>query len=136
RRGRSGRKMTSDTREKRRSRSGASGGRRGRNRGDESSAARPGHERLAGECLEPAHGASSTFPGSVPRGRRRAGGREGHVRWELRRVADLTPEEQAALRTLSRAVYPPEVAAAWPGLAVEWAPHGWGVVGWDAGGVA
>ena len=37
------------------------------------------------------------------------------LRWEVRRVADLTAGEQATLRTLSLAVYPPEVSAAWPG---------------------
>ena len=58
------------------------------------------------------------------------------MRWELRRVADRTAGEQAALRTLALAVYPPEVAAAWPGRAIEWAPHQWGVVGWDAEGAA
>ena len=55
---------------------------------------------------------------------------------EIRRVADLTGDEQSALRTLSLAVYPPEVAAAWPGRAIEWAAHQWGVIGWDAEGVA
>jgi GNAT superfamily N-acetyltransferase len=58
------------------------------------------------------------------------------MRWELRRVADLTADEQAALRTLSLAVYTPEVAAAWPGRAIEWAPHQWGVIGWGAEGAA
>jgi GNAT superfamily N-acetyltransferase len=54
----------------------------------------------------------------------------------VRPVADLTAEEQAALRTLSLAVYPPETASAWPGRAFEWAPHQWGVITWDAGGEA
>ena len=58
------------------------------------------------------------------------------MRWVLRRVADLTADEQTALRTLSLAVYPPEVSAAWPGRAIEWAAHQWGVIGWDAGGAA
>ena len=58
------------------------------------------------------------------------------MRWELRRVGDLTAGEQDALRTLALTVYPPEVAAVWPGRAIEWAPHQWGVVGWDAEGVA
>jgi hypothetical protein len=58
------------------------------------------------------------------------------MRWELRRVAGLSADEQAALRTLSLAVYPHEVAAAWPGRSIEWAPHQWGVVGWDADGAA
>src|SRR5262245_16520452 len=56
--------------------------------------------------------------------------------WELRRVAELTATEQAALRGLSLAVYPPEVSAAWPGRAIEWAAHQWGVIGWDAEGTA
>lgn len=58
------------------------------------------------------------------------------MRWELRRVADLTAHEQSALRTLALAVYPPEVSAAWPGRAIEWAAHQWGVIGWDADGAA
>jgi len=58
------------------------------------------------------------------------------MRWELRRVADLTAGEQAAVSTLAMAVYPPEVSAAWPGRAIEWAPHPWGVIGWDAAGAA
>src|SRR5262249_61665498 len=58
------------------------------------------------------------------------------MRWELGRVADLTAGEKAALRTLALAVYPPDVAAAWPGRAIEWAPHQWGVFGWGAGGAA
>ena len=58
------------------------------------------------------------------------------MKWELRRVADMVAGEQAAVHTLALAVYPPEVAAAWPGRAVEWAPHQWGVVGWGDGGAA
>lgn len=58
------------------------------------------------------------------------------MRWELRPVAELTAGEQEALRTLSSAVYPPEVAAVWPGRAIEWAPHQAAVVGWDAEGAA
>jgi GNAT superfamily N-acetyltransferase len=54
------------------------------------------------------------------------------MRWETRRVADLTAGEQAAVRTLALAVYPPDVSAAWPGRAIEWATHQWAVVGWDA----
>ena len=54
------------------------------------------------------------------------------MRWELRRVADLSVDEQAALRTLSLAVYPPEVSATWPGRAIEWAAPQWGIIGWDA----
>ena len=58
------------------------------------------------------------------------------MRWEVRPVADLTADEQSALRTLSLAVYPPETAAAWPGRAIEWAPHQWGVICWDDKGAA
>jgi aminoglycoside 2'-N-acetyltransferase I len=58
------------------------------------------------------------------------------MRWELHRIADQTAGEQAALRTLALAVYPPEVAAAWPGWAMEWAAHQWSVIGWDSEGVA
>jgi GNAT superfamily N-acetyltransferase len=58
------------------------------------------------------------------------------MRWELRRVADLAAEEQAALQTLSLAVYPPEVSATWPGRAIEWARHQWSGIGWGAKGVA
>jgi predicted GNAT family N-acyltransferase len=56
------------------------------------------------------------------------------MRWELRPVADLTAGEQAAVRTLALAVYPPEASAAWPGRAIEWAPHQWGVIAWGADG--
>lgn len=58
------------------------------------------------------------------------------MRWELRQVAELSVDKQSALRTLSLAVYPPEVAAAWLGRAIEWAPQQWGVIGWDADGAA
>ncbi len=58
------------------------------------------------------------------------------MRWEVRRVADLTESEQTALRTLALAVYPPEVSATWPGRAIEWAAHQSTVVGWDAEGAA
>jgi aminoglycoside 2'-N-acetyltransferase I len=58
------------------------------------------------------------------------------MRWEIRRVADLTGDEQLALRTLSLAVYPPEISAAWPGRAIEWASAQWSVIGWETGGEA
>jgi RimJ/RimL family protein N-acetyltransferase len=57
-------------------------------------------------------------------------------RIELRRVADLTPAEQSALQGLSAVVYPPEVAAAWPGRAIEWAAPEWCAVVWDGRGDA
>ena len=56
------------------------------------------------------------------------------MRWEIRRVADLTGDEQSALRTLSLAVYPPEISAALPGRAIEWASAQWSVIGWGAEG--
>ena len=58
------------------------------------------------------------------------------MRWELCPVAELTAGEQESLCTLSLAVYPPEISAAWPGRAVEWAQHQWSVVGWDPEGAA
>jgi GNAT superfamily N-acetyltransferase len=58
------------------------------------------------------------------------------MKWELRRASELTAEERAALLSLSRAVYPPEVVAAWPGRAVEWSAAEWRVIGWGAGGEA
>lgn len=60
----------------------------------------------------------------------------GEIEWELRRIADLTEEEQTAIHTLSLAVYPPEIAAAWPGRSIEWTAPPWGIIGWDAKGAA
>jgi hypothetical protein len=45
----------------------------------------------------------------------------------LSRMADLTDGERAGLADLSRAVYPPEVAAAWAGRQLEWSAPEWGV---------
>jgi GNAT superfamily N-acetyltransferase len=45
----------------------------------------------------------------------------------LCRMAELTDAARAELMSLSRAVYPPEVAAAWPGRHLEWAAPEWGV---------
>lgn len=39
----------------------------------------------------------------------------------VRSIAGLTDDERADLAALSRAVYPPEVAATWPGRHLEWA---------------
>jgi len=58
------------------------------------------------------------------------------MKLELRPVADLSAGEQAAVRKLALAVYPPEVSAAWPGRAIEWAAHQWAIIGWDAKGNA
>src|SRR5262249_42520778 len=41
----------------------------------------------------------------------------------VRLVADLTDDERAEVSALSRAVYPPEVSAAWPGRHWEWSAH-------------
>jgi GNAT superfamily N-acetyltransferase len=51
-------------------------------------------------------------------------------------VADLTAEDRAALRVLAEAVYPPDVAAAWPGRTLEWAAPEWCVVVRDVDGRA
>jgi GNAT superfamily N-acetyltransferase len=56
------------------------------------------------------------------------------MRWSLQPVAEMTAGEQAALGALTAAVYPPEVAAAWPGHAIEWTPAGHRLIGWDGGG--
>jgi predicted N-acetyltransferase YhbS len=53
------------------------------------------------------------------------------MRWSIQPNTELTAEEQAALRELSVAVYPPEVGEAWPGRAIEWARPPQCVVGWD-----
>ena len=56
------------------------------------------------------------------------------MQWELRRIADLTAQEQAAVQTLSRAVYPP--GAEWPGRSIEWAAREQCILAWDATGQA
>jgi hypothetical protein len=45
------------------------------------------------------------------------------MRIDVRRVDELSGEERDALRDLSAAVYPAEVAAEWPGRLIEWASH-------------
>jgi hypothetical protein len=45
----------------------------------------------------------------------------------LRRMAEVTDAERAELNALGQAVYPPEVAEAWPGRHLEWSSPGWGV---------
>ncbi|HEX5270892.1 MAG TPA: GNAT family N-acetyltransferase [Gemmataceae bacterium] len=52
----------------------------------------------------------------------------------LRRVADFTDAERADSAALSRAVYPPEVAASWSGRHLEWSAAEWGVLVRDGGG--
>jgi len=52
----------------------------------------------------------------------------------LDRVADLTDIDRAAVRALSLAVYPPEVAATWPGRHLEWAKVEWCVRVWGIEG--
>jgi aminoglycoside 2'-N-acetyltransferase I len=58
------------------------------------------------------------------------------MKWEVRRISDMTAEERAALRALSLAVNPPEVSALWPGHAIEWAPAQWSIIGLDTDGAA
>lgn len=41
------------------------------------------------------------------------------------RVADLSDQERAAIRSLSQAVYPPAESAEWPGRHIEWAEPEW-----------
>jgi catechol 2,3-dioxygenase-like lactoylglutathione lyase family enzyme len=53
--------------------------------------------------------------------------RRGSVDMVLRRMADLTDAEGAEREALGRAVYPPEVAAVWPGRYLEWSTPEWGV---------
>jgi purine-nucleoside phosphorylase/catechol 2,3-dioxygenase-like lactoylglutathione lyase family enzyme len=42
-------------------------------------------------------------------------------------MADLTDAERVGGAALGQAVYPPEVAVAWPGRHLEWSAHQWGV---------
>jgi GNAT superfamily N-acetyltransferase len=58
------------------------------------------------------------------------------MKWVLHRAADVTGAELSALQSLTHAVYPPPVAAVWPGNAVEWAQAQWRVIGWNDGGDA
>jgi ribosomal protein S18 acetylase RimI-like enzyme len=58
------------------------------------------------------------------------------MQFNLHKVADLTASESATLQELSAAVYPPDVAANWPGRAIEWAPATWCVVCRDNDGRA
>lgn len=53
----------------------------------------------------------------------------------LDRVAELSDTENAAVRALSFAVYPPEQWADWPGRHLEWAAGKWCVRVRDHGGV-
>ena len=46
----------------------------------------------------------------------------------LQPVEELTDSERAALQDLNAAVYPPEVAAVWPGRTIEWAARQWSVI--------
>jgi aminoglycoside 2'-N-acetyltransferase I len=47
------------------------------------------------------------------------------MRIEVRRADELSGEEKDALRDLSAAVYPADVAASWPGRFIEWSSHQW-----------
>src|SRR5262245_28933432 len=50
-------------------------------------------------------------------------GAESRMKIVLCPVGDLTDDERAEVSALSRAVYPPEVSAAWPGRHWEWSAH-------------
>jgi aminoglycoside 2'-N-acetyltransferase I len=51
-------------------------------------------------------------------------------------VNERTPAQAAALKSLSVAVYPPEIAALWPGRSREWTPAQWSAVVWAEDGAA
>lgn len=55
---------------------------------------------------------------------------------KLHKASDLTADETAALRALSAAVYPPEIAAKLPGRSIEWASAQWRVICWNELGQA
>jgi GNAT superfamily N-acetyltransferase len=40
-------------------------------------------------------------------------------------VAELSDADRTALQALTRAIYPPDEAANWPGRAIEWSAHDW-----------
>ena len=50
------------------------------------------------------------------------------MRVALKAVAELSPEERAALKALTAAVYPPDVVAASPGRHFSWAPPQYSVL--------
>ncbi len=50
------------------------------------------------------------------------------------RVADLSDQEQVAVRSLSQVVYPPAESANWPGRHLEWAEPEWCVRVWGPQG--
>jgi GNAT superfamily N-acetyltransferase len=63
-------------------------------------------------------------------------GQRGNMRMKVHLVTELTADEQSALRTLSLAVYPPEIASLWPGRAIEWVAAQWSIIGWNENGEA
>lgn len=52
----------------------------------------------------------------------------------LQRLDDVVGADREELRALSRTVYPPSEAAAWPGRHLEWASPEWCVCVWAADG--
>jgi aminoglycoside 2'-N-acetyltransferase I len=56
------------------------------------------------------------------------------MRLDLKPVTTLSDGERDALKALTAAVYPPEVLAASPGRAFQWAPAQWSVLVWTAEG--
>lgn len=55
------------------------------------------------------------------------------MRIAVRRADELSAEEKDALRDLSAAVFPPEIAASWPSRLTEWASPQWCILGSDDG---
>ena len=53
------------------------------------------------------------------------------MRITLLSVGQMAEADRAALGELSSAVYPADVAATWPGRAIEWSPRQWSVIVWD-----
>ena len=53
---------------------------------------------------------------------------------KLTRISELSEADRAEVRGLSQAVYPPEVAASWPGRLLEWANSEWCVRIWGSDG--
>jgi aminoglycoside 2'-N-acetyltransferase I len=56
------------------------------------------------------------------------------MRLDLKPVTDLSDGERDALKTLTAAVYPPEVLATSPGRSLQWAPAQWSVLVWTVEG--
>ncbi|HLA99639.1 MAG TPA: GNAT family N-acetyltransferase [Anaerolineales bacterium] len=53
---------------------------------------------------------------------------------KLTRISELSESDRTEVRALALAVYPPEVAATWPGRHLEWASFEWCVRVWGSDG--